>query len=165
MILFLLYVFKFPSWSWPCTLAVIKANALQGSRYHLQPRIWTVKIVSEKWLQMSAPPLPNQWLTVQFSIFSSTRLCFAAPSWIPQSLSDMSLEGSPLCSWRLSCLSSQMSTWEDQKDSWYSTATVTPEIPLVWCMFHPVSVQRSRLVQFSYLGVFKLVSRSGNWWG
>lgn len=106
--LFLLHVFKLPSWSWPCTLGVIKANSLKGSWYHPKPRIWTVKIMSEKRLQMTAPPLPSKWLTVQFSIRSSTRLCFAAPSWIPTSLSDMSLGESPLCSWRLSCLSSQV---------------------------------------------------------
>lgn len=166
MTLFLLYVSKFPPWSWPCTLALIKADSLKGFWYHLQPRIWAVKIMPEKWLQMPAPPLPNKWLTVQFSICSNTRLCFAAPNWIPTSLSGMSLGGSPLCSWRLSCLSSQLSTWEDQKNSWYSTAfAVTPEMPLAWCLCYPVSVQRSRLVQLSYLGVFKLVSRSGNWWG
>lgn len=51
MTLLLLRVFKFPSWSWPCTLSVFKANSLKGYHpwYHPQPRTWTVKIVSEKW--------------------------------------------------------------------------------------------------------------------
>lgn len=106
-----------------------KLTLLQGSWYHFQARIWTVKVMSEKSLQISAPPLCNNFLTSQFSIYSSTRLCLLhlVESLCPGGIS------APFLKTVLSFLSGQ-----GQKDSQYFMAiAVSPEVPLAWCLCYP----------------------------
>lgn len=128
---FQVFVYQKAPTQWLCYHLWWKPTLLQSSWYHFQPRIWMVKVTSEKGLQTPFP-LPSNLPSIQFSICSNTRLCNAAPLWTPH----------PTQAWWVftileSCLIFPLKPVTRKGRSQPVPAGTVTEVSLAWCLCHP----------------------------